>query len=118
MFAAKVPVSSAEAIPRRGLFVTITDNSMFDPEADVSFKPGDQALIDLEAKPKPSQYVVAIVPDESAAVLRVYREVAKLPDGTIKAELVPLNPNFRTIPVEVDTTIVGVCRSIHSVRHL
>ena len=72
-------------------------------------------MIDLDADPTPSDFVVALVPEEQTALFRLYREVGRAEDGSIIIDLVPLNPNFRTVRVSNMNPgqIIGVCRSIH-----
>jgi transcriptional regulator with XRE-family HTH domain len=119
-FAVSVPISSHEAFPGRCIFIEISDKSMSHPGEPISFEPGDKALIDLDATPSPSDFVLAIVPEERTALFRLYREVERADDGSIVAELVPLNPHFRTVRIATSTPgqIIGVCRSIHRVFDL
>jgi transcriptional regulator with XRE-family HTH domain len=119
-FAVSVPISSYEPVPDRCIFIEISDKSMSHPEEPFSFEPGDKALIDLDATPSPSDFVLAIVPEERTALFRLYREVERSKDGSIVADLVPLNPNFRTVRISTATPgqIIGVCRSIHRVFDL
>ncbi len=115
-----VPISSREAIPERAVFIEIRDKSMSDPREPVSFEPGDKALIELDAAPSPSDFVLALVPEEKTALFRLYREVGRADDGSIIVDLVPLNPNFRTVRISRtgQGQIIGVCRSIHRVFDL
>jgi transcriptional regulator with XRE-family HTH domain len=119
-FSVTVPISSRETVPERCIFIEINDKSMSHPRESISFEPGDKALIDLEATPSPSDFVLAIVPEEKTALFRLYREVEREKDGSIVADLVPLNPNFRTVRISTATPgqIVGVCCSIHRVFDL
>jgi transcriptional regulator with XRE-family HTH domain len=118
--AGAVPVFDQENLPSRAVFIEIADKSMSDPREPVSFEPGDKVLIDLDAAPSPSDFVLALVPEEKAALFRLYREVSRAEDGSIVIELVPLNPNFRTIRIANPSSgqIIGVCRSIHRVFDL
>jgi len=118
MAAVALPVSDEDNLPERAVFIQIADRSMFNPNERVSFEPGDRVLIDLDASPKPSEFVVALAPGEETALFRVYREIERLPGGAIVFDLVPLNPNFRTIRVAGDGAIVGVCRQLHRVQDL
>ncbi len=115
-----VPVCSRESLPERGIFIEITDKSMSHPREPVSFEPGDKAMIDLDATPAPSDFVLALVPEEQTALFRLYREVGRANDGSIIADLVPLNPNFRTVRISNASPgqIIGVCRSIHRIFDL
>ena len=117
---ATVPVSSRESIPDRGIFVEINDKSMSNSRESVSFEPGDKVLIDLDATPTPSDFVLALVPSEQTALFRLYREVGRAEDGSIIVDLVPLNPNFRTVRISSagPGQIIGVCRSIHRIFDL
>lgn len=119
-FAVSVPISSHEPAPDRCIFIEINDELMSRPREPISFEPGDKALIDLDATPSPSDFVLAIVPEERTALFRLYREVERAKDGSIVADLVPLNPNFRTVRISTATQgqIIGVCRSIHRVFDL
>jgi transcriptional regulator with XRE-family HTH domain len=118
--AAALPVSGDEPFPERCIFVEINDTSMSHPREVLSFEPGDKALIDLNAKPSPSDFVLAIVPEERTALFRLYREVERADDGSMIVDLVPLNANFRTIRLTNASPgqIIGVCRSIHRVFNL
>ena len=93
---------------------------MSDPREPISFEPGDKALIDLDASPAPSDFVLALVPEEQTALFRLYREVGRAEDGSIIIDLVPLNPNFRTVRISNTSPgqIIGVCRSIHRIFDL
>ena len=115
-----VPVGSLETIPERGIFVEIKDKSMSNPREPISFEPGDKVMIDLDANPTPSDFVLALVPAEQTALFRLYREVGRAEDGTIIVDLVPLNPNFRTVRIADSAAgqILGVCRSIHRIFDL
>jgi SOS-response transcriptional repressor LexA len=115
-----MPVFGEEGLPGRCVFIDIRDKSMSHPYERVSFEPGDKALIDLDAKPSPSDFVLALVPEEQTALFRLYREVGRAEDGSIIIDLVPLNPNFRTIRISSISPgqIIGVCRSIHRVFDL
>ncbi len=117
MLAAAVPITDDTMLPERLLFIQIEDRSMSSAEESVSFEPGDQALIELDAIATPSDFVLALVPEERAAVFRLYREISREADGTITFDLVPLNPNFRTIRVHNrdGAQIIGVCRRIHRI---
>src|SRR5262249_41747053 len=96
---AAVPVPHDLALPERAIFVEIRDKSMSNPNESVSFEPGDKAMIDLDALPAPADFVLALVPEEEEALFRLYREVGRAEDGSMIADLVPLNPNFRTIRI-------------------
>jgi SOS-response transcriptional repressor LexA len=120
MLAVTVPVSDDETLPQRVIFIEIEDKSMSNPNEAVSFEPGDKALIDIDAKPTPSDFVLALVPEERTALFRLYREVGRAPDGSIIVDLVPLNPNFRTVRIKDGNAgqIIGVCRRIHRIFDL
>ena len=120
MTATTIPVSSDETLPGRAVFIEINDKSMSSPSEPISFEPGDKALIDLDAEPAPSDFVLALVPEERAALFRLYREVSRMEDGSMIADLVPLNPNFRTIRISGAgaAQIIGVCRRVHRVVEL
>lgn len=115
-----VPVGSLESIPERGIFVEIKDKSMSNSREPISFEPGDKVMIDLDANPTPSDYVLALVPEEQTALFRLNREVGRADDGSIIVDLVPLNPNFRTVRISNTSPgqIIGVCRSIHRIFDL
>ncbi|MBT3070762.1 XRE family transcriptional regulator [Rhodomicrobium sp. Az07] len=115
-----VPVFGEEVLPGRCIFIDIRDKSMSHAYEPVSFEPGDKALIDLDARPSPSDFVLALVPEEQTALFRLYREIGRAKDGSIVIDLVPLNPNFRTIRISSVAAgqIIGVCRSIHRVFDL
>lgn len=118
--AAAVPVSGDGALPQRAIFIEIEDKSMANPKEPVSFEPGDKCMIDLEASPRPGDFVLALVPEERTAPFRLYREVGRGADGSTIADLVPLNRNFRTIRVSgaADGRIIGVCCKIHRIVEL
>ena len=118
--AVTVPVGSFESIPERGIFIEIKDTSMSNAREPISFEPGDKVMIDLDANPTPSDYVLALVPEEQSALFRLYREVGRADDGSIIVDLVPLNPNFRTVRISNTSPgqIMGVCRSIHRIFDL
>jgi len=120
MLAVTIPVSGEDTLPERAIFIEIQDKSMSNPAEPVSFEPGDKAMIDLEASPAPADFVLALVPEERAALFRLYREVGRAEDGSIVADLVPLNPNFRTIRIANAGSgqIIGVCRRIHRIVEL
>ncbi len=115
-----VPVCSWDTIPDKAIFIEIKDKSMSAPREPISFEPGDKALIDLEATPAPADFVLALVPEEQTALFRLYREVGRAEDGSIIVDLVPLNPNFRTVRISHTNPgqIIGVCRSIHRIFDL
>ena len=115
-----VPVSSRDSLPERCIFIEINDKSMSNAREPISFEPGDKALIDLDASPSPSDFVLAVVPEEKAALFRLYREIGRADDGSIIIDLVPLNPNFRTVRIWNTNPgkIIGVCRSIHRIFDL
>src|SRR5208282_347558 len=117
MLAVTIPVSGDDTLPERAIFIEIQDKSMSNPNEPVSFEPGDKAMIDLEASPAPADFVLALVPEERMAMFRLYREVGRAADGSMIADLVPLNPNFRTvrIPNSGPAQIIGVCRRIHRI---
>jgi transcriptional regulator with XRE-family HTH domain len=120
MLAVTVPVSSEESLPDNVIFIEIEDKSMSNPHETVSFEPGDKALIEIDAPPMPSDFVLVLVPEERAALFRLYREVGRSEDGSIIADLVPLNPNFRTIRIShvSQGQIIGVCRRVHRIFEL
>ncbi len=120
MVAATISVSGDETLPERAIFIKIQDKSMSNPNELVSFEPGDKAMIDLEASPAPADFVLALVPQEGTALFRLYREVGRAGDGSIIADLVPLNPNFRTIRISNGNPaqIIGVCRQVHRIVEL
>jgi transcriptional regulator with XRE-family HTH domain len=113
MVAVTIPIAEEdEALAEHVIFIAIEDKSMSSPGAPISFEPGDRALIDLDAIPEPSDFVLALVPEERTALFRMYREVGRSADGTMIVDLVPLNPNFRTIRLPGSGQIVGVCRRV------
>jgi transcriptional regulator with XRE-family HTH domain len=118
--AESVPVFGQEAVPDRAIFIEIKDKSMSDPRAPVSFEPGDKAMIDLNASPSPSDFVLALAPEEQMALFRLYREVGRAEDGSLIIDLVPLNPNYRTVRISNTSPgqIIGVCRSVHRIFDL
>lgn len=120
MLAATIPVSGDDTLPRRAIFIKIQDKSMLSPSEPVSFEPGDKAMIDIEASPEPGEFVLALVPEEGSALFRLYREVGRAQDGSMIADLVPLNPNFRTICISnaSPAQIIGVCRQVHRIVEL
>jgi transcriptional regulator with XRE-family HTH domain len=120
MLAITIPVSGDETLPEHAIFIELIDKSMSNPNEPVSFEPGDKAMIDLDAKPAPADFVLALVPEEGMALFRVYREVGREPDGSMIADLVPLNPNFRTIRISNSSPaqIIGVCRQVHRIVEL
>jgi transcriptional regulator with XRE-family HTH domain len=120
MLAATIPVSSEETLPERAIFIEICDKSMSNPGEAISFEPGDKAMIDLDAAPAPADFVLALVPEERSALFRLYREVGRAEDGSMIADLVPLNPNFRTVRIgnPGSAQIIGVCRRIHRIVEL
>ncbi len=120
MLATTIPVSEDDAVPENGVFIGIEDRSMFNANEPISFEPGDKALIDLDASPVPSDFVLAFVPEEESALFRLYREVGRAPDGALIIDLVPLNPNFRTVRIANpgDGQIIGVCRHLHRIFNL
>jgi hypothetical protein len=115
-----VPVSHDVALPGRAIFIEIQDKSMSNPNEPVSFEPGDKAMIDLDALPAPADFVLAFVPEEGEALFRLYREVGRAEDGSMIADLVPLNPNFRTIRISGTgpAQIIGVCCQVHRILNL
>jgi SOS-response transcriptional repressor LexA len=117
---AAAPVSHDIALPERAIFIEILDKSMSNPKEPVSFEPGDKAMIDLDGLPAPADFVLAIVPEEGQALFRLYREAGRAEDGSIIADLVPLNPNFRTIRVSRtgSAQIIGVCCQVHRILSL
>jgi SOS-response transcriptional repressor LexA len=117
---AAVPVSDDAALPARAIFIEIQDKSMSNPNEPVSFEPGDKAMIDLNAAPAPADFVLALVPEEGEALFRLYREVGRAGDGSMIADLVPLNPNFRTIRISSagPARIIGVCCQVHRILNL
>lgn len=119
MLAVTLPVPDDHTLPERALFIDIPDNSMSNPAEPVSFEPGDKVLIDLEAVPKPSEFVIALVPAENVAFFRRYREIERGHAGLI-VDLVPLNINFRTIRIQLGVSgfILGVCRRIDRILHV
>jgi transcriptional regulator with XRE-family HTH domain len=120
MLAATVPVSGDETLPDHVIFIEIEDKSMSNANEPVSFEPGDKAMIDIDASPTPSDFVLALVPEECTALFRLYREVGRAEDGAIVIDLVPLNPNFRTVrlPNSSPGLILGVCRRVHRIFDL
>ncbi|MGO9546399.1 MAG: helix-turn-helix domain-containing protein [Rhodomicrobium sp.] len=120
MLAVTIPVSGDDALPERAIFIEIHDKSMSNPSEPISFEPGDNAMIDLEAVAAPADFVLALVPEEGKALFRLYREVGRAGDGSMIADLVPLNPNFRTIRISNASPgqIIGVCRRIHRIVEL
>jgi len=120
MLAVTIPVSGEDTLPERAIFIEIQDKSMSSPNEPVSFEPGDKAMIDLEASPAPADFVLALVPEERMALFRLYREVGRAADGSMIADLVPLNPNFRIIRISNASPghIIGVCRRVHRIVEL
>ncbi len=120
MLAVTIPVSGDETLPDQVIFIEIEDKSMSNPNEPVSFEPGDKAMIDIAASPSPSDFVLVLVPEEQSALFRLYREVGRAPDGSIIIDLVPLNPNFRTIRISNASQgqIIGVCRRLHRIFDL
>jgi transcriptional regulator with XRE-family HTH domain len=120
MLAVTIPISGEETLPEDAIFIEIEDKSMWNPNEAVSFEPGDKAMIDLRASPSPADFVLALVAEERAALFRLYREVGRADDGSLIVDLVPLNPNFRTIRLSNadDGQIIGVCRRVHRIFDL
>jgi SOS-response transcriptional repressor LexA len=120
MLAVTVPVSEEETLPEQVIFIEIEDKSMSNPSEPVSFEPGDKAMIDIEASPTPSDFVLALVPEERTALFRLYREVGRAEDGSLVIDLVPLNPNFRTVRISNVSPgqIIGVCCRVHRIFDL
>jgi transcriptional regulator with XRE-family HTH domain len=115
-----IPVSHDLALPERAIFIEIQDKSMSNHNEPVSFEPGDKAMIDLDALPAPADFVLALVPEEGELLFRLYREVGRAEDGSMIADLVPLNPNFRTIRLfgTGQAQIIGVCCQVHRILNL
>ncbi len=120
MLAATIPVSGDDTLPERIIFIEIQDRSMSNPNEPISFELGDKALIDLEASPSPTDFVLALVPEERTALFRLYREVGRAEDGSMIVDLVPLNTNFRTVRICAASPgqIIGVCRRVHRIVEL
>ncbi len=114
----RIPISADTAIPDNAIFIEIRDRSMTNSREEPSFEPGDKILIDLEAVPAPSEFVLALVPEEQAALFRLYREIGKDDTGAMVVDLVPLNINYRTIRLSGTNSgqIIGVCRQLHRIR--
>lgn len=115
-----LPIADDEELPKNCIFICVADKSMSNPAEPVSFEPGDNVLIDLDAAPKPSEFVLALVPGERTALFRRYREVDLTSERALIIDLLPLNHNFRKIRIEdgVSGTILGVCRRIHRIVNL
>lgn len=118
MAADTIPVSSDGTLPEHAIFIEVQDKSMSNPNEPISFEPGDKAMIDLDASPAPGDFVLVLVHEEKAAFFRLYREIGRTDDGSMIADLVPLNPNFRTIRISGADGIIGVCRRIDRIVEL
>jgi SOS-response transcriptional repressor LexA len=120
MLAVTIPVSDDDLLPEHAIFIEIADKSMSNQNEPVSFEPGDKAMIDLKADPVPADFVLALVPGERTALFRLYREVGRGSGGSLIIDLVPLNPNFRTIRIgdASEGQIIGVCCQVHRIFDL
>jgi SOS-response transcriptional repressor LexA len=119
MHAEMIPVPETAKLPERCIFIQVQDKSMSNAAEPITFEPGDKVMVDLDAAPSPSDFVLALVMSEKSALFRRYREVG-IANGETVADLVPLNTDFRTIRCDAShpATIVGVCRQIHSIRDI
>lgn len=102
------------------IIVEMHDISMLSLEDHRSIEPGSKVLVDLTKKHTPSKLVLAIIPSEKTAMLRIYREIARTSDHSITYDLLPLNNDFRKIRVSdpCDTKIIGTCKRVYQEKQL
>jgi len=83
--------------------VRVNDSSMHP-----TFCEGDIVIIDPDRQPNPGQLIIAHVKSSKQNLLRKFRECED-DAGKICFELIPLNPDWRTLVLsnEIETTIVG-----------
>ena len=118
-----VPFCSREPVPERCIFVEIASSRCPHPREHIPilFEPGDKAMIQL-LTPRGAPRTLYWRLCRGGAD----RAVPALPRGwarggwLILVDLVPLNPNFRTIRISNATPvqIIGVCRNIHRIFDL
>jgi SOS-response transcriptional repressor LexA len=113
-----IPVNGAKV--KNALFVEAVDRSMTRAGDPRSIEPGSRVHVDLDGQPTPSAIVLALVKAERAAMLRLYREIERTPDGFTVYELVPLNGDFRTIRIAYPgkCVILGTCVDVYDTRSL
>lgn len=66
------------------------------------FREGDKVIIDPDIQPRPGDYVVAKLANESEATFKKYRPRGSDKDGQPIIELVPLNPDWPTLGIDSD----------------
>lgn len=106
-----IGISGLSKLNEDVIAVEIPDNSMVENPfvKGVSFTAGDVAVIDKKAKIVPGDYILALVPSLEEAVIRKYKAIKVDNDGFAHIELVPLNSDYPTIPVEgyLEEIVVG-----------
>lgn len=90
----------------RAFALKVTGDSMCNPNGTPSIPEGSIVIIDPEATPTNGKIVVAKLPATNEAMLKKL-----IIDGPNKY-LKPLNPEYRTIPINEDCLIIGVAKQI------
>ena len=96
------------------------DSAMMEAGNKRSIEPGAKVSIKTGEKASPSNIVLALVWNEEAVMLRLYREIERMSDGFVAFELVPFNNAFRTIRIgrPEQARILGVAEKVYQEQHL
>lgn len=103
-----VLVASPELGPR--IFcLELLDESMVapDPSSRDSFRPGEELIFDLDATPRPGDFVAVRRGTAEDVIVRQYRSGGRDQRGNEIIELVPLNPNYRSQTLSKREQIIG-----------
>jgi SOS-response transcriptional repressor LexA len=99
-------VYTAAKVSRRAYALKVKGDSMTNPRGWPSFPPGTTIIVDPKRQENPGDLVVAHIDNEEEATFkRLVRDGGRM-------YLVPLNPQYPTLPIDRETSICGVVVAI------
>ena len=99
-------VTTSTRVSRRSFALSVKGESMLNPRGEPSFPPGTRIIVDPERPASSGDLVIAQIDGEAETTFK--RLVV---DGG-QQFLVPLNPQYPTLPIDRTTRICGVVTSI------
>lgn len=113
----KIPVVTLPSMSSNLFCMQLTDNSMAEENLvdGVSYSAGHYIIIDMDAKIKPGDLVLAIDPKDKSVYFRKYKVIDVLGDKQLEIELYPLNKNYPSMRLQgkLSDLIVGrLCQTI------
>lgn len=95
-------VYTAAKVSKRAYALKVKGESMTNPRGWPSFPPGTTIIVDPKRAESPGDLVIAQLDDEAEATFK------RLVHDGGRQYLVPLNPQYPTLPIDRSTTICGV----------